>query len=66
MQTFVHVAHVVLGVGASLAGIIALGVGKGSRWHRWAGWIFVGGMLLAAITTYIFMLDEIQPGAANG
>ena len=61
MEFLNHTAHVVLGFGAALAAVIALAAGKGSRWHRWSGWAFAAGMLVAALTTFGFMPEDFRP-----
>ncbi len=56
-----HVLHLVLGFGAAGAAIVALAVRKGGKLHRQAGWVFVTGMLIAAATAWVFMLDNPLP-----
>ncbi|MCT2560008.1 hypothetical protein N0B51_13575 [Tsuneonella sp. YG55] len=61
IDQLVHLAHLVLGFGAGAAAIVALAVSKGGRVHRWAGWTFTGGMTVAAITAWIFMIARPLP-----
>jgi len=56
-----EVLHLVLGFGAAAAAVIALAVGKGSRLHKQAGWVFVAGMTVAAITAWQFMIARPLP-----
>ncbi|MGN3974951.1 hypothetical protein [Tsuneonella sp. SYSU-LHT278] len=61
IDQLVHLAHLVLGFGAGAAALVALTVRKGGRVHRWAGWTFVGGMTVAAITAWLFMIARPLP-----
>ena len=61
MANALYLSHIVLGFGAAAAAIVALLVGKGTDWHRWAGWAFVVGMGVAAVTTYTFMPGDFRP-----
>ncbi|HEX6218861.1 MAG TPA: hypothetical protein VFZ35_06265 [Sphingomicrobium sp.] len=56
-----HILHLVLGFGAAAAAIVALAAGKGSRLHRRAGWVFVTGMSIAALTAWLFMIARPLP-----
>lgn len=56
-----HVLHLVLGFGAGAAALLALTARKGGRLHRWAGWVFAAGMLVAALTAWSFMAARPLP-----
>lgn len=58
-----YLLHVTLGVTAVFAAIAALAARKGSRLHRRAGWVFTVAMLVAAATTWIFMITHLLPQA---
>ncbi|WP_369027083.1 hypothetical protein [Qipengyuania sp. RANM35] len=61
MEDLNHFVHSVLGFGAAAAALVALATSKGSTWHRRAGWVFVGGMAVAAITAWLFMIARPLP-----
>ena len=61
IDSITHILHLLLGFGAAGAAIIALSAAKGSRLHRQAGWVFVAGMIVAAITAWIFMIARPLP-----
>lgn len=56
-----YIAHLVLGVGAAVAAVVALASAKGGRVHRWAGWVFAAGMAVAALTAWLFMIAAPLP-----
>jgi hypothetical protein len=56
-----HVLHLALGFGAAAAALAALAARKGGRLHRWAGWVFAAGMLVAALTAWSFMVARPLP-----
>lgn len=58
---FSHSLHAVLGFGAAGAAVIALAAKKGELWHRRAGWVFVAGMVVSALTAWMFMVDRPLP-----
>lgn len=57
----INALHLILGFGAAAAAVIALGAGKGGRWHRRAGWVFFAGMTVAAVTAWMFMIARPLP-----
>ena len=61
MEPIAYWFHVILGFTAALAAIVTLAVGKGTRRHRWAGWTYVAGMVVAALTTLTFMPGNFRP-----
>ncbi|MGQ0588607.1 MAG: hypothetical protein ACT4N8_03615 [Sphingosinicella sp.] len=56
-----HVLHLALGFGAAGAAVVALSARKGGRLHRRAGWVFAAGMLIAAVTAWLFMIARPLP-----
>ncbi|MGE0290614.1 MAG: hypothetical protein AB7I42_30120 [Bradyrhizobium sp.] len=56
-----HLLHLALGFGAAGAALVALSARKGGRLHRRAGWVFVAGMVIAAITAWLFMFARPLP-----
>ena len=54
-------AHVIIGSIAFLGGAVALFSKKGSKMHRASGSLFVLGMLYAALSTIVFMMEEFLP-----
>jgi uncharacterized membrane protein len=54
------IIHICGGSVGLLAGTVAMAVGKGGRWHRVAGQVFVGGMLCLAASGAViaYMRDE--------
>ncbi|MBX7500347.1 hypothetical protein K3181_02665 [Qipengyuania sp. YG27] len=58
---FSHLLHAVLGFGAAGAAVVALASYKGGPWHRRAGWVFVAGMVVSALTAWMFMFDRPLP-----
>ena len=61
LDQLTHFIHLVLGFGAAGAAVVALVVRKGGRWHRWSGWAFTGGMVVAAVTAWGFMIERPLP-----
>lgn len=56
-------AHLAIGSIALLAALVALSTGKGGRWHKRAGWLFMGGVAVAATTAIIFSFTRFAPPA---
>lgn len=61
MDGIAHFLHGAIGFAAGGTAIVALAVRKGGIWHRRAGWLFVGGMFFAALTTWYFMIARPLP-----
>ena len=61
MDEIAHFLHGAIGFGAGAAGLVALAVRKGGMLHRRAGWVFVAGMIFAALTTWYFMIARPLP-----
>jgi uncharacterized membrane protein len=53
--------HISTGVAAILFGALALGLGKGGRWHRWTGNAFVVAMLFMASDGGILAAARNEP-----
>lgn len=61
MINLVLVVHILTGFTALGAAGAALWTVKGAQWHRWAGKIYVGAMLVVVLTT--FLLVAVRPNA---
>ena len=61
MEDLNNTLHSVLGFAAAAAALVALVSAKGSRWHRRAGWLFVAGMAVSAVTAWLFMIARPLP-----
>ncbi len=53
--------HITMGSLALLGGLLALCLPKGSNNHRLAGRLFVIGMVIASVTTLVFMVHKLLP-----
>ena len=56
--TFLHIAIGSIGIIGGLVSLISL---KGGPAHKRAGWVFIFGMVVSIITTFIFMTNEFLP-----
>ncbi|NNF36937.1 MAG: hypothetical protein HKN68_22735 [Saprospiraceae bacterium] len=53
--------HIIIGSIGLLGGFVSLFSTKGSKIHKNGGWIFISGMIVAIISTLMFMRDNFLP-----
>ncbi len=53
--------HVIIGSIGLLGGMVSLFSKKGSKVHKNGGWIFISGMMVAIVTTLMFMRHNFLP-----